>query len=113
MTMKPEDLAPDVYRLIRDVPAPLKDKRIKHDWRYLPCEKGMSFIVAADMYTHQHIHAVRGYNHQSLDIKDSAVAELIAALERVEKPSATQHLKLRWRENSAGTLLNMLVADGK
>lgn len=108
--MNLEDLTPGIYRLTRDVPAPLKDKRIKHEWRYLPCEKGMTFLVQDDP-THglREICAVRGYYHQSFSVKDSAALELISALERVEHPSAVQHLKMRWRESSAGAVLNTLV----
>lgn len=108
--MNLEDLTPGIYRLTRDVPAPRRDKRIKHEWRYQPCTKGMSFLVQDVPSTNRReISAIRGYRHQAFDMKDSAVAELLSALERVERPSATQHLAMRWRENAAEAVLNTLV----
>lgn len=112
--MNPEDLTPGIYRLTRDVPSPRRDKRITRDWRYTPCPQGMTFVVqtAHPRPGELELFAVRDYSTHRLFAGEPETAELVVALERVSHPTATQHLKMRWRENSADAVLNTLVADG-
>lgn len=110
------DIEPGIYRLTKDMPAIAPDIRKVRDWRAGPVNAGTLFAVLRENFSHVEgapdcfamtMHHLDGYSHERVFITARA-QEYVAAFERVENPSATEHLQYRGNHGYRGEILNRL-----
>jgi len=109
------NLAPGTYRLTKDIPAPMPDKRERHDWRKAPVPAGTLFAIRDESYWAPGLLTVarlRGFSTHSLSVSDPRARALLEALEAVDETPSLWLLREQ-SDNSALDILDHLQRTGQ
>lgn len=122
--MTQKELEPGVYRLTRNVDAPLKDRRVKYDWRYVDVVAGTLFAVRKrnawnsrdEPCPYLEVCPLRGaWTHQAFDVRHPQAAALVSAFETADMRTlpASDFLRFIEAENYLEELFDLVVERGK